>query len=568
MPQTPEQNGPQTPFSQKLHSEKYRSENETFRDAMSRVASALRDTDEHYHAFRDILLHMRFLPAGRIQAACGSGRNITPYNCFVSGTIGDTLTDPPNSIMDRAREAAQTMRQGGGIGYDFSTLRPRGALIRRLMSHSSGPVSFMSIFDSICRTIASAGHRRGAQMGVMRVDHPDIEEFIQAKNNTDKLTGFNMSVAVTDDFMDSLEGGFMFDLKFDGEIYNTIDPQPLWNAIMRSTWDWGEPGVLFIDTINRLNPLYYCEEIAATNPCGEQPLPPFGACLLGSINLVKYLVNDEVGGYSFDFTSLEDDIPHIVRAMDNVIDKALYPLPQQQAEAKLKRRMGIGVTGEANALEAMGHPYGSPSYLMAMEAIHIFIQHECYRASIELAKEKGSFPMLTKDLYVNGPYISKFPTKIKNDIQKYGLRNSHLTSIAPTGTISLCADNVSSGIEPVFKHNIKRIVQTFEGPEEVELVDYGFANLDTRGKTYDEVTVQEHLAVLQLASSYSDSAVSKTINVPSDLPWHDFKNLYVRAWKNGCKGLTTFQPDGKRTGIMSEGETCIINPETGEKDCG
>lgn len=538
-----------------------------------RVASALCDTDAHYHALRDIFLCMRFLPAGRVQAAVGSSRNITPYNCFVSGTILDSLTDLVGSIMQRAQEAAQTMRLGGGIGYDFSTLRPRGALIRRLMSYSSGPISFMGIFNAICLCIASAGHRRGAQMAVMRIDHPDIEEFIHAKNNSHSLTGFNTSIAVTDKFMEALGANEPFDLVFEGEVYKTIDPNVLWEAIMRSTWDWGEPGVLFIDTINSMNNLWYVETIAATNPCGEQPLPPHGACLLGSFNLPKYLVKvttpDGDYYYKFDYDKLREDVPNVVRAMDNVIDQAIYPLPQQKEEALNKRRMGLGITGAANALEAMGFKYGSVGFLMTLKEIQKIILLESYQASIELAKEKGSFPLLDRKKYVAGKFINTaLPVYMQHDILEHGIRNSHLTSIAPTGTISMTADNVSSGIEPVFKHSVKRMVNMPEGQIEEELQDYGYSVLGVVGRTYDEIAPNEHLAVLKLATRYVDSAVSKTVNVPSELAWEDFKGLYIDAWKGGCKGLTTFQPNGKRTGIMSEGESCVINPETGEKDCG
>ena len=403
--------GPQTEAAQTLHQEKYRETNETFRECMQRVAHALSDDDDHYYALRDILLDMRFLFGGRIQAAVGSNKHITAFNCFVSGTIGDTLTNGSDSIMQRALEAAQTMRMGGGIGYDFSTLRPRGALIHSLMSYSSGPVSFMSIFDAICTCIASAGNRRGAQMGVLRVDHPDIEEFIHAKNNKYALTGFNTSIAITDDFMKALIVGNDFDLKFNREVYRTINPKILWEAIMRSTWDWGEPGVLFIDTINKTNPLNYCEYIAATNPCAEQPLPPFGACLLGSFNLVKYLHK----GHSphqqvywlFDDAKLKRDIEHVVRAMDNVVDVALYPLPQQELEAKNKRRMGLGVTGLANTIEAMGFESASELFLKVQKSILRTVLVGTYKASNALAKEKGVFPLWDPEYYDIHPELPK-----------------------------------------------------------------------------------------------------------------------------------------------------------------
>ncbi|WP_174834279.1 adenosylcobalamin-dependent ribonucleoside-diphosphate reductase, partial [Staphylococcus aureus] len=449
---------------------------------MNRIAAALKDDDQHFADFRDALLGMRFLPAGRIQSAMGSTRQVTPYNCYVSGTINDSFVDGEGSIMVRAAEAAATMRMGGGIGYDFSTLRPRGDLIRKLQSHSSGPISFMHIFDAICKCVASSGHRRGAQMGVMRVDHPDIEEFIHAKQpgkdvqplwdlvaelpegaqkqqlimslqQTLKLTGFNVSVAITDKFMECVASGEPFPLTFEGRTYREVDARALWDAIMRGTWDWAEPGVLFIDAINRMNNLWYCETIAATNPCGEQPLPPYGACLLGSFNLVKYIYKDGAGRFSFDWDQYREDIPQVVRAMDNVVDRAIYPLPQQKQEAKDKRRMGLGITGLANAAEALGHEYGSPAFLAFEAEVLDTLRDESYLASAHIAKVKGSFPKFDKDKYLQGQFIKTLREDVRDAIAKYGIRNSHLTSIAPTGTISLCADNVSSGIEPVFAYS-------------------------------------------------------------------------------------------------------------------
>jgi ribonucleoside-diphosphate reductase alpha chain len=468
--------GPQTRVGDYFHAMKYRGDGEDFREAVNRFSSAMKDSDEHFHQFRDISLDMRFMPAGRVQSAMGSIRATTPYNCYVSGTIEDSFVHGEGNIMQRATEAAATMRMGGGIGYDFSTLRPKGTLIRKLQSPSSGPISFMEIYDAICRCVASSGHRRGAQMGVLRVDHPDIEEFLHAKQNTDKLTGFNISIAVTDEFMEAAMTGRTFYLRWGGEVYKEVDAAALWESIMRSTWDWAEPGVLFIDTINNMNNLWYCETLAATNPCGEQPLPPFGACLLGSFNLVKYVRKTiprisegrTPGRFYFDWDQLKADIPHVVRAMDNVVDRARYPLPQQEAEAKNKRRMGLGMTGVANALEALGFPYGSPGYLEFQSKVEELIAVETYRASSELAGEKGAFP-LYDERYLDGRFIKQLPDDVQALIRKNGIRNSHLTSIAPTGTISLCADNVSSGIEPVFDYVTARPVNTPGGQELVEV---------------------------------------------------------------------------------------------------
>lgn len=577
-----EYSGPSMPISQEIDKMKYRQEEESFTDKIKRIARALSDGEEHRYNLEDILGNMRFLPAGRVQSAIGSRRITTAYNCFVSGEIEDSM----NSIMEKASEAAETMRRGGGIGYDFSKIRPRGHRIKSLDSQASGPVSFMGIFDSVCQTIASSGHRRGAQMGVLRVDHPDIEEFISAKRNSDRLTGFNISVGVTDTFMEALlnDRDDSFTLSFDGIDYKTVSAKALWDEIMSSTWDWAEPGVLFIDRITEYNNLYYCEEIAATNPCGEQPLPAYGACLLGSFNLAQYVKDNE-----FDFTQFKKDIPEVVRAQDNIIDRTIYPLKQQSDEAKNKRRMGLGVTGLANAGEMLGMPYASPQFLVWAEKIFACLRDNCYRASARLAAEKGPFPAY-RDAYLKSNFIRQLPASIKKEIREYGIRNSHLTSIAPTGTISLVADNVSGGIEPVFSHYYDRTIQTFDGPIVERVEDYAYAQ-GVEGKTANEISVQDHLAVLLLAQNYIDSACSKTCNVGDDVSYDDFKQVYVDAWKGGAKGCTTFRLSGKRFGVLNtveetveekatlsgeaqemaeetgKVEACFIDPTTGHKEC-
>lgn len=583
--------GPQSSLSQEIDMMKYRQENESFDEKIKRIARALCDGQEHRYNLEDILGNMRFLPAGRVQAAVGSNRITTAYNCFVSGDIEDSM----NSIMEKASEAAETMRRGGGIGYDFSKIRPRGDRIKSLDSQSSGPVSFMGIFDAVCQTIASSGHRRGAQMGVLRVDHPDIEEFVAAKRNSDKLTGFNVSVGITDEFMEAVlnDGDSSFTLRFNGVEHKTIDAKALWDEIMSSTWDWAEPGVLFIDRIAEYNNLFYCEDISATNPCGEQPLPAYGACLLGSFNLTKYVTmpimlpdtDAEVRHGNFDFNQFKKDIQEVVRAMDNVIDRTIYPLKQQSDEAKNKRRMGLGVTGLANAGEMLGMPYASDEFLVWAEKVFACLRDNCYRASARLAKEKGAFPLYRED-YLKSNFIRGLPASVKKEIREHGIRNSHLTSIAPTGTISLVADNISGGIEPVFSHYYDRTIQTFEGPKVERVEDYAYAH-GVEGKTANDISVQDHLAVLLLAQNYIDSACSKTCNVGDDVSYDEFKQVYVDAWKGGAKGCTTFRLSGKRFGVLQtveeeaevpsettevaeeEGkvEACFIDPLTGQKEC-
>ena len=579
----PEHNyGPTIGISEEIHAMKYRSKGESFKDAMTRVANALKDDEQHFQKFREVLYDMRFMPAGRVQSAMGAPRRVTPYNCFVSMTIPDSM----EGIMLAAQEAAKTMQLGGGIGYDFSTLRPSGSLIKGLDSRSSGPLSFMGIFDAVCKTISSAGHRRGAQMGVMRVDHPDIAEFIRIKNNSTTLTQFNLSVGVTDKFMEAVKADDTFDLVFEGRVYDTINARALWDDILRSTWDWAEPGILFIDRINKKNNLHYCETIAATNPCGEQPLPPNGACLLGSFNLVKYVIAHD-SGYQFDYNALRHDIPAVVRAMDNVVDRAVYPLPSQENEAKSKRRMGLGVTGVANAIEAMGHEYGSPMFLNTLEKIMTVIRDTCYRTSVSLAIEKGPFPLYREE-FLDSDFAETLPADIRDLIKRHGIRNSHLLSVAPTGTISLSADNVSSGIEPVFSYGFDRTIQTYDGPRVERVDDYGYRVFGVKGRKADDLPVMDHVKVLNLASRYVDSACSKTCNVGADVTWAEFRDVYMAAYDGGASGCTTFRAAGKRYGILNasasedvapvaeeednsdyvdEGGACYFDPATGLRQC-
>ena len=580
--------GPRTALAEELDAMKYRQEGESFDDKINRLARSMSDDANHQWELEDILGNMRFLPAGRVQASMGANRVVTSFNCFVSGTIEDNMND----IMAKAGEAAETMRRGGGIGYDFSRIRPKGDKIKSLQSQASGPVSFMGIFDAVCQTIASSWHRRGAQMGVLRVDHPDVFDFIRAKRNSDKLTGFNISVAITDKFMEALlnDDDDSFELVFEGQTYKTISARELWDEIMDSTWDWAEPGVLFIDRITEMNNLHYCEEIEATNPCGEQPLPAYGACLLGSFNLTQYIPEMHEENREFNFDKFKKDIVHIVRAMDNVIDRTIYPLKAQSDEAKNKRRMGLGVTALANAGEMLGYQYGDEDFMKWSEKVFACLRDHTYKASALLAKEKGAFPLYREE-YLKSNFIRTLPSSVKKLIREHGIRNSHLTSIAPTGTISLVADNISSGIEPVFSYSYDRTIQTFDGPKIETVEDYAYAR-GIKGRDANTITVQEHLAVLLLAQHYIDSACSKTCNVGDEVDYESFKQVYVDAWKGGAKGCTTFRLSGKRFGILNttsektvetekenestteivseenKAEACFIDPQTGQKECG
>tara|TARA_R110000851_G_scaffold115675_1_gene241590 strand:- start:1311 stop:2951 length:1641 start_codon:yes stop_codon:yes gene_type:complete len=544
---------------------------------MARIAGTLKDNDDHFDEILPILREQRFLPAGRIQASVGAARQTTAFNCYVS----DTIEDSRLGIFQRLQEAAQTMGLGGGDGFDFSTIRPRGALIKSQGSGSSGPVSYMRVWDTMCETIASAGNRRGAMMGVMRVDHPDVEEFIDAKRTAGELKNFNISVAITDAFMQAMWDDTDFDLIFDGVVFKTVSARALWMKIMRSTWSHAEPGVLFIDTINKKNNLAYCEVIAATNPCGEQPLPPNGACLLGSFNLTKYVFityygKNRIPQYHFDSLQLTRDIPPIIRMMDNVVDRTIYPLEAQEIEAKNKRRMGIGVTGLANAAAALGYDYGSKDMLSFMTGVMTILRDEAYLTSIQLAKEKGAFPLFN-DEYMNSPFIQTLPEDIQRGIIDNGIRNSHLLSIAPTGTISLFAGNISSGIEPPFSLRYDR--RTLMSDSSVEwwpIYDYAYDVWGIKGKTSADLTAQEHIDVLCVASSLVDSACSKTCNVGDDVKFEDFQQLYVNAYKGGASGCTTFRPasiatrgEVMRDTSMTEddGAVCTINPVTGERSC-
>jgi ribonucleoside-diphosphate reductase alpha chain len=507
--------------------------------------------------FTAALKDHRFLPAGRILAGAGTERSVTLFNCFVMGTIPDSM----DGIFSHLREAALTLQQGGGIGYDFSSLRPRGAEVRGVGADASGPVSFMEVWDAMCRTIMSAGSRRGAMMATLACDHPDIEAFIDAKRTSGRLTMFNLSVLVSDAFMEAVKRDAEWPLQFGGQVYRHVRAREMWERIMRATYETAEPGVVFIDRINAENNLAYCETIRATNPCGEQPLPPYGACLLGSINLAQLVKQPFEDGAQLDEDELERLTRAAVRFLDNVIDISRFPLPEQRAEAMAKRRIGLGVTGLADALIFCRTRYGSPESLALIERWLPRLRDAAYRASVELAKEKGAFPLFDRDEYLARPNIQRLPQDIRDGIAAHGIRNGLLTSIAPTGTISLFAGNVSSGIEPVFAYTHTRKVLKPDGTSSSHEVE-DFALRTFRAKFGEDTPVpdyfvsaqnlspDEHLAVQAAAQKYIDSSISKTINVPVDIDFEDFEDIYRKAYESGCKGCTTYRPSAVRGAVL------------------
>ena len=525
-------------------------------DTWGRVAEALAgaeaaDTRGEWAAkFLGVLEGYRFLPAGRIVAGAGTGRDVTLFNCFVMGTLDDSM----EGIFEGLKEAAVTMQRGGGIGHDFSTLRPSGAPVRGVGADASGPLSFMDVWDAMCRTIMSAGSRRGAMMGTMACDHPDIEDFIAAKADAARLRMFNLSVLVTDDFMAAVKANGEWPLKFDGVTYKTVRARDLWDRIMRATFDYAEPGVIFIDRINRANNLAYCETIHATNPCGEQPLPPYGACLLGSINLARFVDGAFSDDARLDEDALGETVRLAVRMMDNVIDVSQYPLEAQTHEARAKRRIGLGVTGLADALAMCRARYGSKPAVRLAGKWMALIEREAYLASAALAGEKGTFPLYDAQAYLAGEHIRQLDDDVRSAIAEYGMRNALVTSIAPTGTISLFAGNVSSGIEPIFSLKYQRKVLLPDGSHKMETVE-DYAARAYRGQfgedaplpdyfvTAQDLSPQEHLVMQAALQPHVDSSISKTINCPEDISFNAFKAVYEEAFDLGLKGCTTYRPN-------------------------
>ena len=555
-------------ISQQIWDMKYRlkDQNGTFleqtvQDTWRRIAKALSEVETEPKKWETIfynaLTDFKFLPAGRITAGSGTKRNVTLFNCFVMGVIPDSMS----GIFDMLKEAALTMQQGGGIGYDFSTIRPKGSLVKGIAADASGPVSFMDVWDSMCRTIMSAGSRRGAMMATMRCDHPDIEEFIAAKSDSQKLRMFNLSVLVTDAFMDAVKKGEDWKLIYNNKVYSVIKAADLWDQIMRATYNFAEPGVIFIDRINETNNLSYCETITATNPCGEQPLPPYGACLLGSINLAKLVEHPFDKNAYLDVSQLEDLVFTAVRMMDNVIEVSQFPLEAQKLEAKNKRRIGLGVTGLADALLMVGLRYGSDEAVKKTEKWMKTIARSAYNASINLAEEKGAFPLFDPEKFIVSGNMIQMDEDVKKAVNKFGIRNALLTSIAPTGTISLYAGNVSSGIEPVFAYSYTRKVLQNDGSHvEEEVVDYavklwrdkfGNAPLPDFFVSAQNLTPADHVKMQAAAQKWVDSSISKTINCPEDISFDDFKEVYIQAYDTGCKGCTTYRPNEVTGSVLS-----------------
>lgn len=561
---------------------------QSIEDTWRRIARALaavedRDNEKWEQQFYEILRDFRFLPAGRIQAGAGTGRDVTLFNCFVMGNVEDSM----DGIFNALKEGAITMQQGGGVGYDFSTLRPHGMPARRTGSIASGPVSFMRIWDSMCATLLSTGARRGAMMATLRCDHPDIEIFIDAKREQHALRNFNFSIQVTDAFMHAVDNNDPWQLVFPAEaiaddqgaivmrhwpgyddkvecrVLRELPARELWSHLMHATYDYAEPGVLFVDRINKMNNLYYREQISASNPCGEVPLPPYGACNLGSINLTRFVLDPFTGDAAIDIEQLVSTVATAVRLMDNVITASNFPLEAQRQQAEGSRRIGLGVTGLADALIMLGLHYDTPEARETAATIMRSLAHSAYRASIALAKERGPFPFLDRDAYLQSAFVKALPDDIRQGIREHGIRNSHLIAIAPTGTISLLANNISSGIEPVYDFEYTRRVRESDGTEaEYNLNNYALRQwrARARGKELPDTFLRAwdidpvaHLDMQAAIQPYVDSAISKTLNIPEDFPFDQFKSLYEQAFERGLKGCTTFRPNPVTGAVLQAG---------------
>lgn len=576
-----------TPIAQYIWRSRYRADAEASIDAswgrIARVLAAVEPTGkaEWEARFLDILRGFQFLPGGRIQAGAGNGRDVTLFNCFVMGTIEDSIP----GICRALEEGAVTMQRGGGVGYDFSTLRPAGARARTTGAIASGPVSFMDVWDAMCATIQSTGVRRGAMMATLRCDHPDIVTFAQAKRDPGRLRHFNLSVQVTDAFMRAIEQDEMWPLVFPAsqmtgpgetvvrpwsgeasevlcQVVNRVPARDLWNTLLRAGYEFSEPGILFIDRINRMNNLWYRERIGTTNPCGEVPLPPYGACDLGSINLTRLIRDPFTPGARLDTRRMTEVVPVAVRLLDNVIDASRYPLPKQREAVGTARRIGLGVTGLADALIMLGLRYDSDAARDFAGRTMRTICHAAYRQSVAIAEEKGSFPAFDREKFLAAPFIQTLPADIRDGIARHGIRNSHLLAIAPTGTISLLAGNVSSGIEPVFAAELERTLLDATGkPQPFRMIDHAVRLWrEQSGRTSGvpgamvsalELPIAAHLDMQSVVQGSVDNAISKTINIPAETSFADFAPLYRLAYEKGLKGCTTFRPDPNRGVVLA-----------------
>jgi len=573
------------PISHDVLKEKYLKPGETgVEDLYRRVARALASVEpEAERAGHEALflenLHAGAIGAGRIMSAAGTAIQATLINCFVQ-PVGDCIQGLDDGgypgIYEALREAAETMRRGGGVGYDFSRIRPRGAEVKATASIASGPCSYINVFDQSCSTVESAGARRGAQMGVLRIDHPDVQEFITAKRTPGRWNNFNVSVGMPDAFMQALADDQPWELvhrakpgaaliaqgafqRADGLwVYQTVAARELWDTVMRSAYDFAEPGILFLDHINQDNNLRYCESIAATNPCGEQPLPPYGCCDLGPIILTRFVHHQFGfdGEPAFDFEAFEKSVAIQVRALDNVLEVTFWPLPQQQAEAAAKRRIGVGFTGLGNALAMLRLRYDAPEGREMAARIAVCMRDAAYAASVALAKEKGAFPKFDAEGYLaSGTFASRLPAALQQAIRTNGIRNSHLLSIAPTGTVSLAfADNASNGIEPSFSWMYRRKKRESDGSStDYAVEDHAWRLYRELGGDVDklpgyfvsalEMSAANHIAMMEAVQPFVDTAISKTVNVPADYAYEDFKSLYQQAWRARLKGLATYRPN-------------------------